>query len=125
MALHDSVTERYIAIWNEADAAKRRDLISWTFAEDAAYLDPMLSGEGHTGIEAMFDGVQAQLPGAQVSLVGEPDAHHDWVRFGWKLELPGESESLVEGIDIGLIGPDGRFERIIGFLDKVPAAVAG
>jgi hypothetical protein len=120
-----TVTERYIAIWNETDPDKRRDLIGWTFTEDAAYLDPMLSGEGHAGLETMFDGVFAQLPGAHVSLSGEPDAHHDWVRFSWSLTLPGETESFIEGTDLGLIGLDGRFERIVGFLDKVPAAIAG
>lgn len=125
MALTNSVTERYIAIWNETDPGKRRDLIGWAFSEGAVYLDPMLSGSGHAGIEAMFEGVQAQLPGAVVSLVGEPDAHHDWVRFTWQLVLPGEAESFIEGTDVGLIGPDGRFEQIVGFLDKVPAAIAG
>ncbi|HET9658784.1 MAG TPA: nuclear transport factor 2 family protein [Thermomicrobiales bacterium] len=120
-----TVVERYIAIWNETDPRKRRDLIGWTFTEDAAYLDPMLSGEGHAGLGAMFEGVFAQLPGARVSLSGEPDAHHDWVRFSWTLVLPGDSESFIEGTDLGLIGPDGRFARIVGFLDKVPAAIAG
>jgi hypothetical protein len=125
MSVNDSVIDRYIAIWNEADPAKRRDLIGWAFTEDAAYLDPMLSGEGHASLETMFDGVFAQLPGAQVSLIGKPDAHHDWVRFSWKLVLPGETESFIEGTDLGLIGPDGRFERIAGFLDKALAAIAG
>jgi hypothetical protein len=125
MAFENSVIERYIAIWNEADADKRRDLIGETFTEDAMYLDPMLSGDGHSGLETMFDGVVAQLPGAEVSLTGEPDAHHDWVRFSWTLVLPGESESFIEGTDLGLMSPDGRFERIVGFLDKVPAAISG
>jgi hypothetical protein len=69
--------------------------------------------------------VFAQLPGAQVALTSEPDIHHEWVRFSWKLVLPGETESFIEGTDVGLIGPDGRFARIVGFLDKVPAAIAG
>ena len=29
--------DRYIAIWNETDAARRRDLIARTWTEDAAY----------------------------------------------------------------------------------------
>jgi hypothetical protein len=31
--------------------------------------------------------------------------------------------SFIEGTDVGRIGPDGRFEEIVGFLDKVPAAL--
>jgi hypothetical protein len=65
------------------------------------------------------------FPNARVELVGEPEEHHDWVRFSWRLVLPGDAESFAEGTDVGLIGPDGRFERIVGFIDKVPAALAG
>jgi hypothetical protein len=125
MAFTNSVVERYGAVWNEADPGKRRELIGQTFSEDGTYLDPMLSGAGHAGIDTMIQGVQAQLPGARVSLISGPEEHHGWVRFSWKLVLPGEDDSFIEGTDVGLIGPDGRFERMIGFLDKVPAAIAG
>ena len=125
MALTNAIVERYIAIWNETDPGKRRNLIGQTFAENATYLDPMLAGEGHAALEKMVAGAQAQFPGAMASLTGEPDGHHDWVRFSWKIDLPGESKSFIEGTDVGVIGPDGRFQWIVGFLDKVPAAIAG
>lgn len=123
MSLNDSVIDRYIAIWNENDPEKRRDLVGWAFAEDATYQDPILVGDGHVGLNEMFGAAQAQLPGARLTLMGEPDAHHDWVRFRWQIIMPGETDSLIEGTDLGRIGPDGRFEEMIGFLDKVPAAL--
>ena len=37
------VIDRYIAIWNETDPARRRDLIARTWSEDASYLDPLMA----------------------------------------------------------------------------------
>lgn len=123
MSVNDSVVDRYIAIWNETDPEKRRDLVEWAFTEDAVYTDPILLGAGHANLDQMFGVAQAQLPGAQVALVSEPDAHHEWVRFSWAMTMPGERESLIEGTDLARIGDDGRFVQMIGFLDKVPAAL--
>jgi len=47
MSGHSSLIDRYIACWNEADAARRCGLIAETFTEAAAYCEPMLQGEGH------------------------------------------------------------------------------
>ena len=124
MSNRTDLIDRYIAIWNETDPNKRRDLIGWAFAEDGRYQDPLLTGAGHDALDQMFAAAQAQLPGAQVTLATEPDAHHDWVRFSWALVMPGDTDSLIEGTDLGRIGEDGRFEEMIGFLDKVPAALA-
>jgi hypothetical protein len=122
MSVNDSIIDRYIAIWNETDPEKRRDLVGWAFTEDALYQDPLFTCDGHASLDQMAAAAQAQFPGAQIALSSEPDAHHDWVRFSWKLTMPGESESLVDGTDLGRIGEDGRFALMIGFLDKVPAA---
>jgi hypothetical protein len=124
MSINDSVVDRYIAIWNETDPAHRRELVGQAFTEDATYTDPLLLGAGHDNLDRMFAAAQAQLPGARVSVLGEPDQHHGWVRFQWKLHLDGSDDSLIDGIDIGRIAPDGRFEHIVGFLDKVPAGIA-
>ena len=124
MTRSDAVTERYIALWNEADAEKRRGLIAWTFAEDAVCQYPLLGGNGYEGIETMLSEAIEHFPNSRIVLTGEPEEHHDWVRFRWELLLPDEAEPFAAGTDIGQIGDDGRFTQLIGFLDKVPAAVA-
>jgi hypothetical protein len=48
------LVDRYIATWNETDPAKRRDLIGRTWTAEGQYLDPLLAGEGHDGIDAMI-----------------------------------------------------------------------
>ena len=115
----DLVIDRYIAIWNETDPARRRDLIAQTWTEDASYLDPLLSGDGRDGIDAMVRGVQERFPGHRFRRTGAIDAHHDRVRFSWELAAEGEPP-LVAGVDFGVIAPDGRLRAVTGFLDQAP-----
>ena len=63
MSNFTDLVDRYIAIWNESDDERRRDLITRTWTEDSTYLDPMVRGEGRGGIDAMIRSVQAQFPG--------------------------------------------------------------
>ena len=82
------VVDQYIAIWNETDAGRRRDLIARTWTEDASYLDPVLSGDGHDGIDAMVRGVQERFPGHRFRRTGAIDAHHDRVRYATQSSPP-------------------------------------
>src|SRR4051794_1861106 len=63
-----TVVDGYIAMWNEADPARRRDLAGDVFTEDAGYVDPVMSGEGQDGIEAMVAAAQQQFPGHRFEL---------------------------------------------------------
>ena len=53
----EQLIDQYFAAWNESDPATRRALIARTGTEDASYLDPLMSGAGHDGIDAMIGGV--------------------------------------------------------------------
>ena len=67
------LVDRYIAIWNETNAGRRRALIDTTWTEDAAYLDPMMRGDGRAGIYAMIAAVQERFPGHRFRRVGPVD----------------------------------------------------
>jgi hypothetical protein len=116
----DSMIDRYIAIWNERDANLRLELISDTWSEDASYLDPLMGGEGHGGINAMVAGIQTQFPGYRFRRTSDVDAHHDRVRFGWELGPEG-GPAFAGGVDFGVV-VDGRLRSITGFLDFAPTA---
>ena len=115
------VIDRYIKIWNETDATRRRALIALTWTEDASYLDPLMSGDGPDGIDAMIGTIKERYPGYRFRRTGEIDAHHDRVRFTWDM-IPGDgSQPVVAGVDFGELAADGRLKSITGFLDQVPA----
>jgi ketosteroid isomerase-like protein len=114
------VVDRYFAAWNEIDAERRRALIAQTWADDASYLDPLMQGQGHAGIDAMIAAVQERFAGHQFHLTGAVDAHHDRIRFAWEL-APESGVAVVAGTDFGVVAADGRLHSITGFLDHVPA----
>ena len=114
-----AVVERYFAAWNETDAARRRALIAQTWANDASYLDPLMQGQGHTGIDAMIAAVQDRFAGHKFHQLGAVDAHHDRIRFSWEL-APEGGAAIVAGTDFGVVAADGRLQMITGFLDQVP-----
>jgi SnoaL-like protein len=119
MADVNAVVDGYIAMFNETDAARRRALAAQVWTEDATYLDPVMSGEGQDGIDAMIAGAQQQFPGHRFELAGGPDAHHDRVRFAWRLVADDGGAQVAAGVDFGTLAADGRLSAITGFLEQV------
>jgi len=116
MAEIETVVDNYIAAWNEGDAGGRARLIAETFTDDATYLDPLMSGDGAAGIDAMIAGAQAAYPGHRFELKSGPDMHNDRVRFSWTLS--GADGPVAAGTDFALVAGDGRLEAVTGFLDQ-------
>lgn len=114
------IAAQYVGIWNENNPARRRTLIEQTFTPQASYIDPVMQAAGHDGLDAMIGAAQAQFAGLRFNVSGKPDGHHDVVRFSWSLGADG-AELLASGTDIAVVAPDGRIERITGFLDKMPS----
>ena len=119
MTTTDPLVSDYIAMWNETDRQRRRELVARTVTEDANYLDPLMAGDGIDGISEMIADAQLQFPGHRFALRSGPDAHHDRVRFSWSLAAAG-GEPVAIGVDFATIADDGRMPTITGFLE--PAA---
>ncbi|MGN6230066.1 MAG: nuclear transport factor 2 family protein [Trinickia sp.] len=122
MTAHLELVDRYFAAWNEMDAVRRRALIADTWAEDASYVDPLLAGKGHDGIDAMIGAVHERFPQHRFRLNAGADGFGNYVRFSWDLVAPG-GEAIVKGSDFGVIDAAGRFASVTGFLDAVPQPV--
>jgi SnoaL-like domain len=118
MSNFTDLIDRYIAVWNETDAERRRDLIARTWTEDSTYIDPLMRGEGRGGIDAMTHAVQAQFPGLLFRRTSDVDAYNDRVRFSWELGPEG-GPALAGGVDFGVVVGD-RLQTITGFLDFAP-----
>jgi NAD/NADP transhydrogenase alpha subunit len=114
--------ERYLEIWNEADAGVRAQKIREVWTEQATYTDPLASVTGHEAINALIGGAREQFAGMVFTLAGTVDAHHDIARFTWHLAPADAAEPVVVGFDVVKAADDGRLESVFGFLDKVPGA---
>ena len=121
----DTLVDTYIAMWNETDPARRRELAARTVADDAHYVDPLMQGDGIDGISAMIGAAQGQFAGHRFALASGPDTHHDRVRFSWSL-APDSGPPVAIGVDFAVIAQDGRMRSITGFLEPavVPEAAA-
>lgn len=119
MKQYADVVERYLAVWNETDAVRRRELITQTWTDGAKYQDPLMQGDGRAGIDALVQGVHQQFPGYRFRQVGAVDGHHSYVRFAWELG-PEDGPAPIAGSDVAILAPDGRVQSVIGFLDRVP-----
>jgi hypothetical protein len=114
------VLHRYLAAWNATDPAGRRAAIAAAFTPDARYVDPLADVTGHDALAALVAGAQERFPGWTFTPAGEPEGHHDVVRFAWALG-PGGGDPPVLGSDVAALAPDGRISLVHGFLDRVPA----
>ena len=111
--------DTYLAMWNETDAARRAEHIERAWAAGGQYVDPQLEAEGHEGLSEMVDTVQTRFPGYRFRRTSGVDAHHDRVRFAWELTAPDQTVA-VAGIDVGVVGGDGRLRSITGFFGEPP-----
>jgi hypothetical protein len=114
----NSIASRYIDLWNERTPSRRREILSEHWASDAKYIDPLMSGDGHDGVDALIAGVQQRFPDFRFRLLGQPSGFGDHVRFSWGLGPEGV-DSPIKGTDFAVVR-DGRIRSITGFLDQVP-----
>ena len=113
------MVERYLAVWNETDAGRRRKLVDELWAEDGSYTDPLADAHGRAEIDGLIGAVQQQFPDFVFTLGGPVDAHHDQARFTWHLG-PAGAEPVVIGFDVAVLNGGGQSRSVNCFLDKVP-----
>lgn len=122
MTDYQQLVHDYLTAWNTTDPETRRTAIERVFTSDARYADPLADVTGHDQLAAVVAAAQAQFPGFVFSLIGPVDGHHDQARFTWGLG-PAGAEPVVVGSDAVTVAEDGRISLVLGFLDRVPAAV--
>ena len=117
-----TIAERYIELWNEHSAARRRGLFAANWTSNASYVDPIMSGDGHGGIDALIAGVHQKFPEFRFKLLGKADGYGSHARFSWGLG-PDGVDAPIKGTDFAVID-NGKIRSITGFLDQVPAGAA-
>ena len=114
----NTVASRYIDLWNERTPSRRREILAANWTDDARYVDPLMSGEGHYGVDALIAGVQQRFPDFRFQLIGQPNGFGDHVCFSWGLG-PDGADSPIKGTDFAVVH-NGRIRSVTGFLDQVP-----
>jgi hypothetical protein len=120
----NTIARNYIDLWNERAPARRREMLAANWTSDASYVDPLMSGDGHDGVDALITGVQQRFPDFRFKLIGEANGFGDRLRFSLRFSWglgPDGADSPIKGTDFAVLS-DGRIRSITGFLDQVPAS---
>jgi hypothetical protein len=84
-----TIANSYIDLWNERAPGRRREILAANWASDAKYIDPLMSGDGHDGVDALVAGVQQRFPDFRFQLIGQPDGFGDHASPGdWAQTAP-------------------------------------
>jgi len=120
---HDLTTtvSGYFECWNAPDHEARAAAIERTWAPDATSTDPVADVSGHDAIAAMMAATLDMYPGHRFAQIGDIDAHHDMVRWGWEMVDP-DGQRVIDGIDVASVDGQGRLVKLTGFFG---AAIPG
>jgi len=119
-----AIVEAYFAMWNEEDTAKRARHIDEAWTDSGRYVDPARDARGQGALNEMVSAARPHFPGHTVRRTSAIDSHHDQLRFAWQVIGP-DGSVPVSGIDVGVLAPDGRLERITGFFGELAPEAAG
>lgn len=112
--------EGYIAVWNETDVERRRDLIRALWQEDARHLARTLEAVGHAGIEKRVSDACAKWVGEKGNLfrlLDGIDGHHGTIKLRWAMVPAAGGAAISVGFDFLVLGDDGRIRTGYQFIE--------
>ncbi|MCX0243501.1 hypothetical protein [Streptomyces drozdowiczii] len=131
------LTDRYVAVWNEPDAERRRAAVRELWSADAVHvLRPpqeireaaeglgfdrlLLEACGHEALDVRVTRAHEEFvaPGTFVFRSrGNADRLHDVVKFTWEMAPRDGGEAAGVGLEVLVLGPDGRIVSDYQFIE--------
>ena len=110
MTQADTLTDRYIAVWNEADPARRRERIEALWAPGGATTHRLLEARGYDAIGRRVAGANETWvrDGGFAFRVGEVLAHNEVVRLVWEMVRPETGEVDTRALSHLVLDREGR-----------------
>ena len=120
-----ALAARYVELWNEPDAARRRSAVEATWLPSGTHHVRTLSATGHDALEARVRAAHDKnvaAAGFRFRLSGTPQALHDAVLFHWDMVRPGAPGLEAFGVVLAQLAPDGRIATDYQFVLPTPLA---
>ena len=116
----DALLERYLAIYNETDPAKRRADIEALWTPDAVLANASMMYRGHNEIAVGVGRSHDQWVGSghEFRPGGITSVHHNTARFVWHMHLGDHPEPVAKGTNFMVFTIDGRLASDYQFNDK-------
>jgi ketosteroid isomerase-like protein len=102
--------DRYVAVWNEPDAAARHRMIADLWAEDGVETTPEAEYRGHEELEGRITTayeVNVRDGGFVFRPTGDAVGHHDAVRFTVEMVPAAGGDAVWNGSIFVMLGEDG------------------
>ncbi len=123
MDMIDSLVRRYVGLWNEPNAERRRRWIEEHWSEDGAHFSKSHEACGYDRIEARVAKAHAEFVGSGRYLfvpANNAEGHHGGVRFNWKMISQENQRVAAIGFDFFILDSDGRIRTDHQYTDPMP-----
>jgi len=114
----DNFLNRYMAMWHEPDAVKRRALVEDLWAGDAENLTRNFTVRGTEAIVARVAKAHEEWVARQGFIFrpgGPTDGHNHLIRFTWEMVPRAGGAAQARGLDIFVLDEDGRIRSLYQF----------
>lgn len=119
----ERMIDRHLAALCDADAPRRAEAFGATWHPEGRLVDPPLEARGHQGIADHAATLLRHFPQHRFQRSTAIDAHHGFLRYGWRLLAP-DGTPAMEGVDVGQLDVDGRLMLVVGFFGAQPPAAS-
>ncbi len=114
-----ALADRYVAVWNESDATRRRSAIAEVWTPTGEHYVGTREVRGHDALEARVAGSHeknVRERGCRFRAVQDARALHDALIFHWEM-LPGDrDEVLATGMIVLILDGEGRIRTDYQFV---------
>jgi len=125
MDIATSLAERYVALWNQTDAALRRAEIEKLWTPEGEHFVRTLQARGYEELERRVTGSHEKNVrdgGYLFRLAGGVQALRDTLMFHWDMVPAGTTQVAALGLQFLKLAPDGRIAADYQFILPTPAA---
>ena len=122
-----SLVERYVAVWNETDAARRRDAITELWALDGVHVSDTGVRSGRVEIEAAASDITnvAAAGGFVFEAADRSHAHHDVVTFTWQRRSNRDRKVTTVGSELLILDAARQVRFDYAYEESLVAAAGG
>jgi hypothetical protein len=113
------LADRYAAVWNETDAAARRDQIATLWTPDGDHVVRTMEARGHAALEQRIIGSHEKNVrdrGFRFRACPNAQGLHGVVTFNWEMFLPTSGEVAATGLEFLHVDTDGMITHDFQFI---------
>ena len=111
MSNAQDLADRYVAVWNEADAESRRQQIAALWAPDGRHYVDVREAHGYDALEQRIVGSynkNVRDGGHRFHVMQDARELRDLIIFGWEMRPANEDRAVAQGFVILLLNLEGR-----------------